>query len=533
MSSEPTEAAPWPPKGRKALRKARNQLDRQIQELKTKRNTLSPFLRLPVELILNIIRLVSESSHLAPSSYPAPSSRPWLPITHVCRHLRDVAIAEHTLWNRIGCHEGAWVDELVRRSGNSPLHLSLFGFEAPHIKRQRNSVEVLAKHIHKASHIHIEDVMPAIAQKGLSPLLADTAPCLRSLAFHYGAEAMPAYYHFPSSLFRNGAPHLSDISLSAVMLHANVFSAALPSLTTLSLYRVTFKSKSPENRPVLIKVLSGIPALQNLTIKWCDLQTDFAEPLMPKLHIEDLEYLEIADGTPYRIHLLLGSISLPSQNLKLEFQESEGDAGLLAQLLSRATAFWSSVERRERAGTNGLSVAFFDESDGGAAGSPHSMMLVRHPDLACSLELQVHNLDVADTRVILNALTDRAIEEIEVYDQRDLFAVEQNGVLGKCERLVLDVWDTADALAWFVARPAVCASLTHLIIRDDKLKHDLGVLNKWFKARPRAHHKLERLEIECAGEPGKKLADLMGKWRKTVSVVELCCLRRRSYDLRT
>jgi hypothetical protein len=523
----------WPPNGTHAIEEARVEIDRIIQELKERRNSLSPLLQLPVELVQRIVFFMGEGMQPVPGSYPVPASRPWLQVTHVCRALRAAALADHSLWNVIGCHEGRWVDEFARRSSDLPLSLTLIATDAPTIRLQKHGLKALSNHIHHASQVHIEDVIPRLCNQIVTPIISKSAPRLRNFVLFSGTEMnIPSLYQLPHPLFADGAPNLSNISLAGVVVFDNTFRPDLHSLTEISLYRIIFRSSDVSDRPALLSVLAGLPLLRKLVVRWCDLATDFGTSShTPPLLMEDLEFLEIADEIPSRVNLLLGSIFPPRTTLKIELVETADDVLSQEELLERAWKFWDSV--KSRTGTqNGLSVALYDEEHGDESNGPHSIMLTRHPDPDnCYLELLVQHLHDEDTQAIIGCLTGRfQIEEVEAYDERDVALLDRHGLFRTCSRIVLDLWDPF-ALSRLLKSDIPGTNLKHLIVRDDDSMQSFEELTRWLRSRHKQNRGLERIEIEVEGEANPVAKAHIEEWRTFVPNVHLGPPHRKTYGL--
>lgn len=85
--------------------------------LKTKQNALAPVSRLPPEILSNVFFQTREFV-LSNDRW----SLDWIaPISHVCQHWRDVALADPNLWTCIVFDRLQRAEELLKRSGMAPL----------------------------------------------------------------------------------------------------------------------------------------------------------------------------------------------------------------------------------------------------------------------------------------------------------------------------------------------------------------------------------------------------------------------------
>ncbi|KAI0270711.1 hypothetical protein BC834DRAFT_788847, partial [Gloeopeniophorella convolvens] len=94
-----------------------------ILSMRTRHNALVPISTLPPELLARIFHL-----H-ALYHPPFTSGKPlgWIVDTHVCRHWRQVALGDGSLWGGIKGFPAAkskWVYQMVVRSKGAPLDFS-------------------------------------------------------------------------------------------------------------------------------------------------------------------------------------------------------------------------------------------------------------------------------------------------------------------------------------------------------------------------------------------------------------------------
>ncbi|KAI0279683.1 hypothetical protein BC826DRAFT_554678 [Russula brevipes] len=96
---------------------------RLTRALLTQRNALPPISLLPPEVLARIFHLVA----LAESPWSELQSSRWINVTHVCRHWRQVALDDSSLWARISGYRPstAWISETLARARNAPLAIVL------------------------------------------------------------------------------------------------------------------------------------------------------------------------------------------------------------------------------------------------------------------------------------------------------------------------------------------------------------------------------------------------------------------------
>src|SRR5712691_184935 len=94
-----------------------------VRSLLTRRNALVPISLLPPEILAWIFHL------LVHDEWPLSGLRNlgWIEVTHVCRHWRQVALDNSSLWARIWCLPAnpKWISEILARAKNAPLDIEL------------------------------------------------------------------------------------------------------------------------------------------------------------------------------------------------------------------------------------------------------------------------------------------------------------------------------------------------------------------------------------------------------------------------
>ncbi|KAI0037473.1 hypothetical protein FA95DRAFT_1477439, partial [Auriscalpium vulgare] len=96
-----------------------------LATLDTEINACAPVSRLPPELLCRIFSdLVGLEVDFAPELDGFPSSMPWVRLSHVCRHWRDVALNDPTFWARLQLPlPPRWADAIISRSQGAPLSI--------------------------------------------------------------------------------------------------------------------------------------------------------------------------------------------------------------------------------------------------------------------------------------------------------------------------------------------------------------------------------------------------------------------------
>ncbi|KAI0043305.1 hypothetical protein FA95DRAFT_1498825, partial [Auriscalpium vulgare] len=100
-----------------------------LATLDTHINACAPVSRLPPELLCrvfsNLVEEEEEEEYLKSGMDGFPRPMPWVRLSHVCRHWRDVALNDPTFWARLSLPlPQRWADAIISRSQGAPLFLS-------------------------------------------------------------------------------------------------------------------------------------------------------------------------------------------------------------------------------------------------------------------------------------------------------------------------------------------------------------------------------------------------------------------------
>jgi hypothetical protein len=97
-----------------------------LRSLLTRRNALAPISLLPPEILARVFHALA----LDEPPCDAKQSLGWIKTTHVCRHWRQVALGDSSLWARISGIDGshlntALISEMLSRARNAPLEIEI------------------------------------------------------------------------------------------------------------------------------------------------------------------------------------------------------------------------------------------------------------------------------------------------------------------------------------------------------------------------------------------------------------------------
>jgi hypothetical protein len=97
-----------------------SELEREIVQLKVTRNALTPFRRVPMDVLLTIARLtMCWSAEIA--------TRDTFALASVCSRVRVTLVSSPRLWAKIDLRQSeAWIDRCVTHAGAHPLSLRVY-----------------------------------------------------------------------------------------------------------------------------------------------------------------------------------------------------------------------------------------------------------------------------------------------------------------------------------------------------------------------------------------------------------------------
>ncbi|KAJ8595254.1 hypothetical protein M405DRAFT_807554 [Rhizopogon salebrosus TDB-379] len=284
-----------------------------MRALRTHRNVLSPISSIPPEILgavfVHLARQVQ--SRYSPD---APEALSWLSVGHVCRHWRDVALANPHLWATPFLNSTKGTEEMLLRSKMAPLILR---------SGRRYRIECVQKafeHVERLQEVTLDcsnHLTPHIVGL-LGKLSSCSTPNLKSLSLDGGLGRRPRIA-IPTSF---AAPSLRRLQLN----HCDL-SWASPVLTGLTVLDI--KTMSAECLPTLdglISVLRRMPTLQTLCLESALPTLPLGTKSLPQapraanVRLPHLEQLRLV-GKMLEVVNVLARVELPSSP-RLEVQLS-------------------------------------------------------------------------------------------------------------------------------------------------------------------------------------------------------------------
>jgi hypothetical protein len=238
----------------------------QRRRLRTRHNAAIPISRLPVEILMDILRVVAFGSASSDLVFPQSQSEArLLRLTHVCTHWRDLAVGTPSLWTTPPFQYPYLAKLYLQRSLNQPLSIIFpSNSETPSSSRRVGADEVLA--IALSSHwSNIRDM----ALMGLKPAdidilqtLTQAAPQLRMLILEL--DAFDHLYFFNQKLLAQHAPLLRSLHLKGCIVAVDW--PPLASLVSLEL-ETTRTSDERLGLGYALSMLEHTPALEHLSLR--------------------------------------------------------------------------------------------------------------------------------------------------------------------------------------------------------------------------------------------------------------------------
>ncbi|TFK64368.1 hypothetical protein BDN72DRAFT_861416 [Pluteus cervinus] len=324
-------------------------LTQQIQRLKSRRNSLSITSTLPIEIITEIFIIIQIQTY-NPNN-PTSTLRLWLPITHVCRHWRALALECSHLWSLIYSLPEAGIREFLARSNKGPLFVD--------ISRAPSS----------------QDPGPADYSEGL--LAAIFAQCSRIQEL--GLRSWDNLDQMLPHLTSGSAPKLEALSIAGdddvgdlvnIPGDVDIFQGTTPQLNTLFLYKCRIVPQcsllmndltnlNVEDCPmgstmIWLNIVRRMSHLSHLSLVRCftDRSGDHYTPIptdFEVIHLHHLSTLAIEGSWLQSDLSFLAHITFPSQT-ELAFTSNTGRSASMPQPTAPPLVAFLQVQNRSRQG---------------------------------------------------------------------------------------------------------------------------------------------------------------------------------------
>jgi hypothetical protein len=311
-----------------------------LRSMITRRNALVPISLLFPEILARVF-------HLLVLEEPPLSGRRnlgWIRVTHVCRHWRQVALDDSSLWARIwGTPTNTkWISEMLARAKNAPLDIAFNAIE-------RSSPEALLMIPPHLSHTRQLRFHGLSTPHYVREIYNWEAPALEHFEFTVTAYSPITFRNLGGNmLFKGHAPRLRTFSLSRVVIPWSLIPRG--QLTQLKITSANEDVDSPGDLNQLIDLLVNCPALEILALDSC-LPSQLTKLLHGRtIHLPRLSRLRLC-GSTSRIRYMLEMLQLPSSTkLHLDciskITSTHNDEGFLLAVIAAQFQSTAPVEFR-------------------------------------------------------------------------------------------------------------------------------------------------------------------------------------------
>ena len=241
-------------------------LEASIQSLKYRRNALAPISSLPTEVISTIFFILRAPVAPSPLTPPTPSENPdnlpWIRLSHVCHHWREITLDQPLFWSHLHFNNfsSAGAAEILARTtmARVPLHL-----KAKILGHWNNAqFDTFQKQIRlHASHISHLDISADFSRfSNVIEGLVSSAPILEYLSL--ACTGLSSGVCIPDTLFDGNTPRLSYLKLRKCNI-------SWKSLLLKGLKCLEIHYPSASGRPsvsVWLDALDEMPQLQILSL---------------------------------------------------------------------------------------------------------------------------------------------------------------------------------------------------------------------------------------------------------------------------
>ena len=265
-----------------------------VRSLLARRNSLAPISTLPPELLARIFRfLILEDL----GRFGVPMEF-WFKATHVCRHWRQVALDDSSLWARVTVTESSssdWVREMLVRARNTPLDINFMGEPSPGV------LSKLPPHISHTRQLRLRELHRHHSQR-VKDICALEAPELEHFELEFLARSPVPFRQIAGpTLFKGRTPRLRRLILSQISIPWSFIPRGQLTELKINLSRRTStpNDSGPDDSNQLIDLLVDSPELKVLVLESCLPPMSSQVSRGQAIHLPRLSHLCLGGSTPH------------------------------------------------------------------------------------------------------------------------------------------------------------------------------------------------------------------------------------------
>ncbi|KAF5342423.1 hypothetical protein D9611_001244 [Ephemerocybe angulata] len=301
----------------------------EVCALRNFRNRMLPVNLLPPEILSTIlVSFVSETRRSTDNSRTALGMmEPWLTVTRICRHWRDVAMKCGRLWSNLSFSSLTFTQLMLERSLQAPLSISIY------LKENHKFLDILTTALSQSRRLRSIDIVldEHIPLETVWPTCTSETPNLKLLRLkYYPTEQGDS--KLPEPFLQHEAPPLEYLSLDGFHIPDWRSIPLSPSLTFLCIRAKNGKLTTGASPEKIMSSLAAMPLLNYLEISGL-LPSDPYPPL-PTLTLKHLKTLRLSAPMP-AINAFLQVVHLPKlMDLQITFKDQSRDLSSFLRALS-------------------------------------------------------------------------------------------------------------------------------------------------------------------------------------------------------
>jgi hypothetical protein len=234
-----------------------------LRSLLTRRNTLMPISLLPPEILARVFHLLVLKE--PPFSGRRKRKLGWIRATHVCRHWRQVALDDSSLWAKIwGIPTNPkWISEILARAKNAPLDIEFNGVAMS----GEEALLMIPLHFSHTRRLCFQS-LSKYHFHSIREIYSREAPALEYFELTTTGDSLITFSDLGGNmLFKGGAPRLRTFSLDRVVIPWSLIPRG--QLTQLKIVCLNEDAYSPGDLSQLIDLLVNCPVLEILALDFC------------------------------------------------------------------------------------------------------------------------------------------------------------------------------------------------------------------------------------------------------------------------